>query len=60
MSQYYVPANLEKYVKWHIPFTAYFFYHREGIWQIVEKELRQPKETFNHLPDDRIYCYRFL
>ena len=60
MSQYYVPAGLEKYVKWHIPFTAYFLYHYDKIFHIVEKELRQPTETYYQEPDDRIYHYRFL
>lgn len=61
MSQYYVPADLEKYVKWHIPFTAYFLYRDEDtVWHVVEKELREHRETYYQEPDDRIYHYRFL
>lgn len=50
MSQYYVPANLEKYVKWHIPFTPYFLYRYDKVWRIVEKELS----------NSNTYHYRFL
>jgi|DEB19_MinimDraft_3_1074340.scaffolds.fasta_scaffold249923_1 hypothetical protein len=58
MSQYYVPANLEKYVKWHIPFTPYFLYRYDGVWRIVEKELYE-RAHFQDT-DNRAYHYRFL
>ena len=56
MSQYFIPKELEKNIKWHIPFTAYFLYRNPDtkLWYIVEKELSLVHGRNN------IYVYRFL
>ncbi len=56
MSQYFLLKELEKYIKWHIPFTAYYLYHDPytNLWRIVEKEL----SPFHGV--DCPYAYRFL
>ncbi|MFA5340252.1 MAG: hypothetical protein WC332_00600 [Clostridia bacterium] len=57
MMNFYVPKNLEKYVKWHIPFTPYYLYRYDKVWRVVEKEIRQ-SSFFDE--DRRSYHYRFL
>ena len=49
----------EKWKMVHIPFTPYFFVKSpfDGLWRIVEKELRKP--GFGGDPK-QIYVYRFL